>query len=1099
MTAALITPTPDLSENIWRNPGEVEGDEIDNDGNGYVDDIYGWSYLWEGDSSNQVKDNLGHGTHVAGTIGAAGNNGIGTAGVSWNVKMMALRALGTDGSGFVSDIVRCIEYVQRMEVPIVNCSFGSPSFSQAEHDAIQSADALFVAAAGNDGMNLDETPAYPASYDLPNIITVAATDKEDSLASFSNYGSSADLAAPGENIFSTTPAGTYSVSSGTSMAAPHVAGAAALVLSANPGMTAQQLKARLTASVDPVAALEGNVASGGRLNLLRALQPSTPALTAFVPAAAPEAPAFTGFAGGDGSASAPYQVSTPAQLNAVRSYPGSHFVQINDIDLSYDTQNPNGAYYNESSGWNPIAEFHGSYNGGGYSVIGLRIASGVNYAALFLVNYGWITNLHMKEVSVSGGNAGSIVGQNISIMKNCSAAGEVLAFGVYAGGLAAINYGGEIHNSFSRASITATGDYTIEAGGISGAGLTQNLTANCYSTGHITVTGAVGERVGGISSIGTIKHCYTTCTISDRDGFGRIWVGQHVEAEGCYSLGNDRYTMGTVLSEEEMKQQQSFSGWDFEQIWQIDPDIDDGYPHLNPSAPMELEVHGFAGGDGSPETPYQEATAEQLNNVRNHMRRYFVQISDIDLSYDTRNPDGAYYNEGKGWYPIGAIEDEFADLATMMSGGYGGGGHQIIGMYINRKELYQASLFSCISGTVQNVALTETEVWGGERTGGIAGSSTGTITRCYTTGSICGEGYIGGIFGYGTAGAVAERCFNLADIRGNAEQSTIYIGGIAGYIQNKLSNCYNAGSITAKETQAVTVYAGGIAGFSGEANLSNCYNAGEINAKSMWKLTEGITEGGQLITSCYGLDRNGFTGYQNGGVKCDLSTMRQMERYANWDFSSIWDIDPGYNQGLPYLRGFRNYSEIQPFSFMVLVNNGAGGGCYSEGSTVHLMKNETTAAQRFTGWTFSAQVSLTNGSSAAADEVYFIMPGTAVTATAVFEAIQYQVQVANGQGSGMYTPDEVVTIVAETNDNMEFVNWTASEDVDLVDPDAMSTSFVMPEFDVEVMANFIPKPEDKTDDTIKYIRLWGKTTKYELKFINWLLCIICFGWIWMAF
>jgi subtilisin family serine protease len=259
---------PDLSSNIWKNVTELNGVAgVDDDGNGYVDDVNGWDFA--GDDNNP-DDSDKHGTHCAGTIGAVGNNTMGVAGVCWKLRLMALR--GGSGSGLLqSDTAEAVHYAADNGAKIISASYGGGAYSDTERAALNYANGkgvLFVAAAGNESTDNDTVPHYPSGYDLPNIVSVAATDRNDALASFSNYGkTSVDLAAPGVEILSTVPGGTYEEMQGTSMATPHVAGAAALLLSAKPGLTHLQLKQALLDTVDPVAALANKTVSGGRLNV----------------------------------------------------------------------------------------------------------------------------------------------------------------------------------------------------------------------------------------------------------------------------------------------------------------------------------------------------------------------------------------------------------------------------------------------------------------------------------------------------------------------------------------------------------------------------------------------------------------------------------------------------------------------------------------------------------------------------------------------------------------------------------------------------------------------------------------------------------------
>ncbi|MGA1795239.1 MAG: choice-of-anchor D domain-containing protein [bacterium] len=263
---------PDLVDNIWTNPGEIPGNGIDDDGNGYVDDVYGWDFC---NDDNDPWDDHGHGTHCAGTIAATGNNGIGVVGVSWKAGLVALKFLDWSGSGWTSDAIDAVAYANAMGIPITSNSWGGGPYDQALKDVIDAAGGLgylFVAAAGNSAMNTDVFPDYPSGYDCENIIAVAATDHNDLLASFSNYGpTTVDLAAPGVDIYSCQPYEGYAYKSGTSMAAPHVAGAAALVWSYNPGLSGVQVKAALLEGVDVVPSLTGKVLSEGRLNVNQAL------------------------------------------------------------------------------------------------------------------------------------------------------------------------------------------------------------------------------------------------------------------------------------------------------------------------------------------------------------------------------------------------------------------------------------------------------------------------------------------------------------------------------------------------------------------------------------------------------------------------------------------------------------------------------------------------------------------------------------------------------------------------------------------------------------------------------------------------------------
>ena len=276
---------PDLRDNMWRNPGETPGDNIDNDGNGFIDDVYGWDF-YNNDASVYDSPDDDHGTHVAGTIAGRGNNEIGVVGVNWVSSIMSLKFLG-DGGGSTSGAIASVNYATMMKsrgtnIRVTNNSWGGGGYSEGLKSAIEAggqANILFVAAAGNYGKNNDVIPFYPSSYDSACIVSVAATDKNDKLASFSHYGkTSVDIGAPGVSIWSTLPENTYVSWDGTSMATPHVSGVAALVLAINPTISVTDLKAVILDSADKISSLAGKTVTGGRLNAFKALEKARPFL-----------------------------------------------------------------------------------------------------------------------------------------------------------------------------------------------------------------------------------------------------------------------------------------------------------------------------------------------------------------------------------------------------------------------------------------------------------------------------------------------------------------------------------------------------------------------------------------------------------------------------------------------------------------------------------------------------------------------------------------------------------------------------------------------------------------------------------------------------
>ncbi len=259
----------DLQGNLWINRGEIPNDGIDNDNNGYIDDYYGWDFF---NNDNDPSDDNGHGTSIAGVIAAVGNNSQGITGVMWNAQIMTLKFLDKYGYGTDEDALDAILYANKMGAHVINNSWNGGSYSKVLKDAISLSKALVVCAAGNESKNNDIIPEYPASYTCSNLISVAATDMEDYITYFSNYGiTSVDVAAPGTYIYSTLPGNKYGFSSGTSMSTAFVSGLAGLIKSVRPDLTNIQIKNTILNNVDVKSSLVGKILTGGRINAYKAL------------------------------------------------------------------------------------------------------------------------------------------------------------------------------------------------------------------------------------------------------------------------------------------------------------------------------------------------------------------------------------------------------------------------------------------------------------------------------------------------------------------------------------------------------------------------------------------------------------------------------------------------------------------------------------------------------------------------------------------------------------------------------------------------------------------------------------------------------------
>jgi subtilisin family serine protease len=284
---------PDLAANIWVNAREIPGNGVDDDGNGYVDDLHGWDF-YRNDNSVFDPDEHYHGTHVAGTMGALGNNGQGVAGVNWRVKIISAKFLGPGGRGSTASALKAVDYLTGLKrsgvnLKAINNSWGGGGYDPALHEAINRAaraSLLFVCAAGNDSANNDTSPHYPANYDTTRganpadydaVLSVAAINRTGGLAYFSDYGATTvDLGAPGEGVVSCLPNNGYGLANGTSMATPHVTGAVGLYASTHPEAGALQIRNALLGAVAPTASLAGRCVSGGRLDLSTIIRPPPP-------------------------------------------------------------------------------------------------------------------------------------------------------------------------------------------------------------------------------------------------------------------------------------------------------------------------------------------------------------------------------------------------------------------------------------------------------------------------------------------------------------------------------------------------------------------------------------------------------------------------------------------------------------------------------------------------------------------------------------------------------------------------------------------------------------------------------------------------------
>lgn len=326
---------PDLKDNLWTNDAELNGQAgVDDDNNGIVDDIYGANFVTPSRPTGNPLDDQGHGSHCSGTIGATGDDGKGIVGVAWNVRIMGVKFLSASGSGSLDGALKAIDYATSKGARILSNSWGGGGASETLKQAIErsnAAGALFVAAAGNESNNNDSRPTYPATYDVPNILSVAAVDNRGQIASFSNYGKTkVHVGAPGVNVYSSIKNGGYDSWSGTSMATPHVSGMAVLLASNEPNLTGVEMKQRIIATSRPIAGLRGKV-SGGMVDAYAML-------TNTLPAPDPNDP--TNWQTVPVSVSSPHPYPNKASLEFEVSVPGAKQIALYfekfDTEANYD-------------------------------------------------------------------------------------------------------------------------------------------------------------------------------------------------------------------------------------------------------------------------------------------------------------------------------------------------------------------------------------------------------------------------------------------------------------------------------------------------------------------------------------------------------------------------------------------------------------------------------------------------------------------------------------------------------------------------------------------------------------------------------------------
>ena len=596
------------------------------------------------------------------------------------------------------------------------------------------------------------------------------------------------------------------------------------------------------------------------------------------------------FAGGNGTEASPYQVATAAQLNKVRDHLDKHFIQTADINLGV-------APWNQGAGWVPIGDddnpFTGGYNGNGHIISNLTITSAVDEldVGLFSSLEGTITELGILHANVQGRHSvGILAGSSKGIIRNCYTQGEVRGL-TDVGGLVGYHATpGAINQSFSNAAVQGS---TSWIGGLVG-NFNSGSVRNSYATGKVTGGHSVGGLIGYMP-YGIMENCFSAGQVSGDTGLGGL-VGTIQTTEDISIINSYWDTQesnqatsaggGTGYSTSAMIKMTNsvpiYTGWDFADIWGIETGT--SYPYLKWKNAQKIPypTYGFAGGAGTEASPYQVATADQLNKVRDHLNKHFIQTADIDLGESPWNVD-------TGWVPVGTIGGPFA-------GSYDGNSYEIRNLTINNALLDNAGLFAYASGNFKRINLSGGSIIAHDNIGLLAGELTGSVEDSFADGAINGRWHIGELIGHNKG--VVERCYSKGSISG-----VNTVGGLVGWNDGNsvtgpsligiIRNSYSAASASGVNT-------GGLAGLNQNyGQIINSFSSGLVNGEG--GLVGQNVVGGIVTNSFYDTDTSGRSD-SDRGTPLTNAQMTQQASFSGWDFTSVWGINPGVNGGYPFLR-----------------------------------------------------------------------------------------------------------------------------------------------------------------------------------------------------
>ncbi len=653
--------------------------------------------------------------------------------------------------------------------------------------------------------------------------------------------------------------------------------------------------------------------------------------------------AMSQFSGGSGTINDPYQITNSSELNQIRNYLSANFILLNDIDLTYDTQDPGGLFYNGGEGWAPISSsdntgFGGRLNGNGYKLVGVKIDRGPinqDYVGFFgNIKGGEVKNLILEDFSVmgnshvgglagissgaiidcsisnssiSGSNAGGLVGDvDEGGILRCKAVNVDVGGSFNIGGLAGRNISGAIQKSYSIVSVTGTSTL----GGI--VGLNNGLLENCYALGTVDGNSEIGGLVGKNDNTGVVRYAYATAAVSATLTTigGLVGTGAGVVQNSYWNTeesGISTSAGGTPLTSGELRMSSSISGWDFVNTWDIFED--QTYPFLRVFS--EDSIPGlirFLGGDGSSGDPYHVTTPISLSFVRDYPDAYFIQMNDLDLSDETNQALGHFWNDGAGWEPIGSTASPF-------TGNYNGQGHTVSGLFINRLSEDDIGLFGAVgvAAAIQELHLEGVDIQGGSRVGSLIGDNNGgNIAVCSGSGYVLGGDSTGGLVG-SNSGMIMESFTSMVVEGGNIT------GGLAGFNDGSILFSYTTEVVNGSDKT------GGLVGENGSGSIDDSYTTGDVTGDAFVGGFVGSTLSGSTISVCYSLgsvtgnaNLGGFTGNNLGTIdnsfwnmetSCNSSSDGGMGKtneafqlgatFIDWDFLGTWAIDE--NASYPFL------------------------------------------------------------------------------------------------------------------------------------------------------------------------------------------------------